>query len=130
MKQLNLFAKSRASSRRTRKPRSGSDTSRSAAKAVASSALALSRRVFDFIASRGSLGATDHEIQTSLAIAGDTERPRRVSLQQANLIRDSGQRRATPSGRSAVVWVTTGEPFSQENSPAPFGKTEPAKKAL
>lgn len=126
MKQLNLFAKSR----RTRKPRHGSDTSRSAAKVMASSAIAIRRRVFDFIVSRGSLGATDHEIQTSLAIAGDTERPRRDELQKANLVRDSGQRRTAPSGRSVIVWVTTGERFSQENSPAPFAKTKPAKKAL
>ena len=124
MKQLNLFAKSRASSRRTRNPRHGSDTSRSAAKAIAPSALALRRRVFDFIASRGSLGATDHEIQNSLAIAGDTERPRRDELQKANLVRDSGHRRATSSGRSAVVWVTTGEMISQDNSPARFARTE------
>jgi hypothetical protein len=126
MKQLNLFAKSR----QTRKPRHASDTSRSAAKAVASSALALRRRVFDFIESRGSLGATDHEIQTALAIAGDTERPRRDELQKAGLVRDSGQRRTAPSGRSVIVWVTTGKPFPQENSPTPFSQTEPDKKAL
>lgn len=125
MKQLNLFAKSR----RARKPRSGSDTSRSAARAVASSALALRRRVFDFIESRGSLGATDHEIQTALGIAGDTERPRRDELQKAGLVRDSGQRRTAPSGRSVIVWVTTGAKFPQENSPAPFTQNEPGTKA-
>lgn len=107
MKQLNLFSKSR----RTRKPRSVSDTSRSAARAVAASARALRRRVFDFIESRGSLGASDHEIQTTFNIVGDTERPRRVERQKANLVRDLGQRRTAPSGRSVIVWVTTGERF-------------------
>lgn len=90
-------------------PHSGSDTSREAAERMVPGASAQAARVFQFISKCGKEGATDHEIQSALAMTGDSERPRRWSLQRAGLIRDSGQRRKSPAGRQAIVWISTDE---------------------
>lgn len=90
-------------------PHSGPDTSRAAAERMVAGASAQVARVFQFISKCGKEGATDHEIQSALAMTGDSERPRRWSLQKAGLIRDSGQRRKSPTGRLAIVWISTDE---------------------
>jgi hypothetical protein len=90
-------------------PHSGSDTSREAAERMVSAASAQAARVFHFIAERGKEGATDHEVQAELGMTGDSERPRRWSLHRAGLIRDSGQRRKSPAGRQAIVWIKADE---------------------
>lgn len=64
-------------------PHSGSDTSREAAKRMVPAATAQAVCVFHFIAKCGKEGATDHEIQPELGMAGDSERPRRWSMQRA-----------------------------------------------
>lgn len=61
-----------------------------------------------YIVSRGEDGATDEEGQEALAMPGNTYRPRRTELQSLGLVRDSGARRETKSGRKAVVWCATG----------------------
>jgi len=86
-------------------PHSGTDTSRAAAERMVPGATAQAARVFQFLSKCGKEGATDHEVQAELAMTGDSERPRRWSLQKAGLIRDSGQRRKSPAGRQAIVWV-------------------------
>ena len=48
--------------------------------------------------------STDEEIQRELPMSANTQRPRRVELVDARLIRDSGRRRATLGGAMAVVW--------------------------
>jgi len=88
-------------------PHSGSDTSREAATRMVPAATAQAARVFHFIAERGKEGATDHEVQAALNMTGDSERPRRWSLHRAGLICDSGQRRQSPTGRKAIVWIAT-----------------------
>lgn len=50
-------------------------------------------------------GLTDEELQTLLNMGASTQRPRRIELTQAGLVRDSGTTRRTRSGRQAVVWV-------------------------
>lgn len=85
-----------------------SDTSRAAAEAVAPNAGTLRRKLLDFLAGRGGTGATDEESQDALQMPPSTQRPRRVELQQAGLVRDSGRRRKVRSGREAVVWVAAG----------------------
>lgn len=82
-----------------------SDTSQEAAEAIKPSAASLRMKVLDFIVARGSDGATDAEIQTALRMEGSTQRPRRVELVDAGLIRDSGCKRTTASLRRATVWV-------------------------
>jgi len=64
-------------------------------------------KVLCFLASQGTHGATDEEIQTGLAMTGDSERPRRLELQRAGLVRDSGRVRNTAAGRAACVWQIT-----------------------
>lgn len=50
-------------------------------------------------------GLTDHEMQEMLGMNPSTQRPRRIELVNAGLIKDSGRTRATQSGKQAVVWV-------------------------
>ncbi len=90
-------------------PRNAGVTSSAANVAIKPLAAGLRKKVLDFIASRGELGATDGEIQTALGMRGSTQRPRRKELQNAGLIQDSGTIRPSASGRAAVVWVATGE---------------------
>ena len=61
------------------------------------------RAVLLFITDLG--GATDEEIQLGLGMNPSTQRPRRVELVEGGWIEDSGERRKTRSGRSAVVWT-------------------------
>lgn len=54
-------------------------------------------------------GLTDEEIQRVLKLNPSTERPRRIELVKAGLVRDSGRKRQTISGREATVWVAVRE---------------------
>jgi hypothetical protein len=49
---------------------------------------------------------TDEEITTRTGLAPNSVRPRRVELVARGLVKDSGMRRPTVSGRQATVWVT------------------------
>lgn len=82
-----------------------SDTSRESAKAVAPNFSARMMLILEKIAIVG--GMTDEEGQYGLEIDGNSYRPARVTLAKHGLIMDSGERRKTNSGRSAVVWVAT-----------------------
>lgn len=88
------------------------DTSHTAARSVMPRTGTQRRRVLDFIARRGRLGATDLEVQEALGMNGNTERPRRVELVDAGLITDSG-RRATVHGHPMIVWVATVDGFDR-----------------
>jgi len=85
--------------------RDGPATSRAAARSMRSSTPAQRERVLVFIASRGVVGATDAETQTALGLGPQSVSPRRGELARLGLVRDSGARRATPSGRRAIVWI-------------------------
>jgi transcription initiation factor IIE alpha subunit len=80
-----------------------SETSRQAARDV--SAKPMREIVLEALIDRGNRGATDDELQTALGMDPSTERPRRVELERAGLVIDSGERRKTRSGREAVVWM-------------------------
>lgn len=82
-----------------------SETSHDAAARIAGDSSTLRRVVFDFIAAQGEHGATDEEIQRGLNMNPSTQRPRRVELVESKAVIDSGLKRATASGRGAVVWV-------------------------
>ena len=88
-------------------PHSEPDTSRAAAKSMRTRAPVLRAQVYAFICSRSS-GATNEEIQDGLGLSGDTVRPRVWELRGNGgcvaMIRDSGTRRFTHSGRQAKVW--------------------------
>lgn len=53
-------------------------------------------------------GMTDEEIQDALNMNESTERPRRGELVDSKHVTDSGRKRPTRSGCSAIVWVVTG----------------------
>lgn len=80
-------------------------TSYQAAKEIEPHMNMLQRRVLAAIERRHEWGMTDREIEEALDLIGSTARPRRRELQLSGLIRDSGKRRKTASGRNAVVWV-------------------------
>ena len=81
-----------------------SQTSRDAAQQIETDAPTLRESVFRFLASHRGTGATDEEIQRGLGINPSTQRPRRIELVERGLVRDSGLKRRTESGRNAVVW--------------------------
>ena len=83
-------------------------TSVAAAAAIEPALGTLEQRVLRAIVEAGPGGLTDAELQRSLKMAGNTERPRRRNLERGGYVRDSGLRRATTSGRHAVAWVATG----------------------
>jgi len=81
-----------------------SETSEAAADALPDDCVrTLREQVYRCIRDSGD-GMTDDDIQAALGLDGSTERPRRVELLHLHRIVDSGARRATRSGRQAVVW--------------------------
>ncbi len=80
-------------------------TSSVAAAQIEPKAATLRAKVLEFIAGRGIAGATDEEVQAALQMDANTERPRRYELVGDGLVRDSGMRRKTTSGRPAAVWI-------------------------
>jgi hypothetical protein len=82
-----------------------SDTSRSAAEAIADVAHTFKAKVLDAIQKAGLHGMTDEECARQLLLDPNTQRPRRVKLVEEKLVVDSGQRRKTLGGRNAIVWV-------------------------
>jgi hypothetical protein len=87
----------------------GSDTSRAAAKAIRGHLTTLEQRVLDAIRAAGDAGLTDEECMRVTGLRPNTQRPRRIELLAAKLVRDSGQRRPGVSGRKMTVWIATGE---------------------
>lgn len=82
-----------------------SRTSLAAADAIRGETGRLRRKVLEALAALGTRGATDEELQEAIPMAPSTERPRRIELCRAGLVRDSGATRRTRSGRRATVWV-------------------------
>lgn len=82
-----------------------SDTSKAAAVAMLADATTLRAQVLQLLTRADAGGATDEEIQTALKMNPSTQRPRRIELVGMGLVRDSGNRRKTRSGRYAVVWI-------------------------
>ena len=81
-----------------------SRTSVEAANLMAGKAGKLRGLVYRWLLSVGPAGATDEEGQHALGLEGNTYRPRRVELQNAGLVYDSGQTRQTRNNRKAAVW--------------------------
>lgn len=85
-----------------------SETSSAAADEIAHDVSRLRRLVLDFLLAIGPDGATDEEMQSGIPMAPNTQRPRRIELVNQGLVKDSGQKRRTNSGRFAVVWIASG----------------------
>ena len=95
-----------------------SDTSYRAAVSMLDEARTLRARVYRYILNRGPSGATDEEIIVASDRSASSIRPRRCELADRGLVIDSGRKRATRSGRAAVVWVVgNAETFRREVAP-------------
>lgn len=81
----------------------GSDTSRAASASVADGAHSIRAKVYGAIGSTPS-GLTCDQIETDLGLRHQTASARVRELYLKGFIRDSGERRATRTGRGAVVW--------------------------
>lgn len=79
-----------------------SDTSVAAAEAIKPRADTLRGIYLAWLTENGP--ATDEQAQEALSMPASTQRPRRVELCRAGLVRDSGRTALTRSGRRAVRW--------------------------
>ena len=86
----------------------GSETSEAAAEAIEPTAGSLRAVVLDWLRANPS-GWTDDEMQVALNMNPSTQRPRRIELIASGHVYDSGKKRATRSGRNAVIWKSTGK---------------------
>lgn len=86
-----------------------SDTSRAAAASMIPKFKGLMLSLMKFFKARGDIGMTDEEGQYMSQVNGNSYRPARVKLQEYGLVKDSGMRRRTRSGKDAVVWVVTAD---------------------
>lgn len=82
-----------------------SATSRAAAIGIEPKAGTKRALVLEYIRSCSAQGATDEEMQQCIPMGPNTQRPRRVELVAAKVIKDSGRTRKTVGGDDAVVWV-------------------------
>ncbi len=90
-------------------PHVDSDTSRQAAEQIEPSTGRLQGLVLDEIRDSGGHGRTDDELEVVLSLRHQTASARRRELVLKGLVRDSGRRRPTRSGRQAVVWLAGDE---------------------
>jgi hypothetical protein len=89
-----------------------SATSKAAAVGYADKAPNARLRVYTLI-QRWSDGLTDEEIQNVLSMNPSSQRPRRIELEQAGLVKDSGRTRKTRSGMRAAIWVATDKAYPE-----------------
>lgn len=82
-------------------------TSIASANAIYGRTGSIRRQVWEFILRQGMRGATDNEMQTTLHMSGDTQRPTRTTLQQDGLIMDTGETRRNARGRECIVYRST-----------------------
>lgn len=88
-----------------------STTSRDAARSMAMGAAPLRAKVYRTLLLHERM--TDEDIQAVTGLDPSTERPRRIELVRLGLVRDSGHRGTTSSGRSAVQWEVVRQPAVQ-----------------
>ena len=67
--------------------------------------------VYRTIKDAGDYGVTDDELFMELPTDNQSSiRPRRIELVRAGLVKDSGRKRKTSSGRQATVWIINESP--------------------
>lgn len=91
------------------------DTSAAAADAIAASAKTVRDKAHKAILAAGERGLTAVELSDVLKLDRMTVQPRTSELRALGLIHDSGQRRANPGGKRAIVWCAgkAPEPMAQ-----------------
>lgn len=98
----------------TTTPSNGTDTSDAAAASLSEDQINDGHRaVLNALWRYRHVGLTDEQIQTITALNPSTERPSRGELVAGLLVRDTGERRPTLSGRPAIVWKLTEEATRQ-----------------
>ncbi len=88
--------------------RNGTDTSYEAADTIGKVSGKMRLKVYAFIGSRGSYGATDDEIVLAFAAAPgkpSSYRKRRPELTHLGLVYDTGRRRLNQYGNNCIVWA-------------------------
>ncbi|HXI23108.1 MAG TPA: hypothetical protein VNG71_04465 [Pyrinomonadaceae bacterium] len=80
------------------------ETAHEAAAANQLSRFTMRREVLLLLQSKGSKGATDWEISEELGILRTSAGKRRHELVALGLVENSGQRRETDTGSTAIVW--------------------------
>ena len=83
----------------------GSDTSMQAAADISKVLHTLQRKVYDNIVRCGDVGTTDDAAEHKLDMKHTTYTARRGELVKMGLVKDSGDRGKTRSGKNAVKWV-------------------------
>ena len=84
---------------------SGCETSMEAAESMIEPAKTMERRVLEYIGFMGECGATDDDIEQQLDMRHQTASARRRGLVLKGLVKDSGYKGRTRSGRRAIAWV-------------------------
>ncbi|MBD3262492.1 MAG: hypothetical protein GF334_12640, partial [Candidatus Altiarchaeales archaeon] len=85
----------------------GSKTSKKAAKSMEEAAPSLRQKVYNYLVALGTKGATDDELEQLTELKHQTVSARRRELVIDGYVRDSGETRASRSGRQATIWVVT-----------------------
>jgi hypothetical protein len=83
------------------------DTSQEAFDSIIPHLGRIEAEVFRVISEAGSRGATSDEVEVALEMRHQTVSSRIWALGRRGVVRDSGQRRKTRSGRNAACWVST-----------------------
>lgn len=86
-------------------PSNGTETSNDAARSIEPQLPRLEKMVLDCLRGWGDDGLTCDTVEMMTALPHQTTSARLNQLAKRKLIRDSGLRRPTRSGRRAVVWV-------------------------
>jgi hypothetical protein len=79
-------------------------TSRDAHEAIKPKASAIRSRILAELQLRGSTGATCDELEQALGLSHQTASARLREMAKAETIYDSGHRRETRTGRTAIIW--------------------------
>ena len=83
----------------------GSDTSEDAAKSMKHIAPSDEARVYALFEKAGSYGVTDKEIELALGMIHESASARRNGLVLKGKVKNSGDKRRSPSGRKVTVWI-------------------------
>lgn len=83
----------------------GSETSEAAAKSMRKAAVGDEARVYAFFEKMGTYGATDKEIEAALGMGHESASARRNGLVRKGKVKNSGDKRLSPSKHKVIVWV-------------------------